>query len=83
MTALTPFAVSIPLAMAARWTGRRSLFRPINGVQRLLLWASIYPSFMKHYQHYTYVRGFENKHQYAQDLRKAFNVDSEGNTLAS
>ncbi|OJT15619.1 hypothetical protein TRAPUB_5947 [Trametes pubescens] len=81
LKALIPFAVSIPLAMVARWTGRRSLLRPMNGLQRLLLWASIYPSFMKPYQHYAYLRGFEKKHQYAQDIRNSVGLDSENNLI--
>ncbi len=53
----------------------------MNGLERLLLWASIYPSFMKPYQHYAYLRGFEKKHQYAQDIRNSVGLDSENNLI--
>ncbi|KAM5542314.1 hypothetical protein V8D89_004187 [Ganoderma adspersum] len=33
---------SIPLAMLARWSGRRALYLPMNGLQRLLLGAWMY-----------------------------------------
>ncbi|TBU25656.1 hypothetical protein BD311DRAFT_764114 [Dichomitus squalens] len=36
------FLFSIPLAMLARWTRRRALYLPMNGLQRLLVGAWMY-----------------------------------------
>ncbi|KAI1787673.1 hypothetical protein LXA43DRAFT_975187 [Ganoderma leucocontextum] len=33
---------SVPLAMLARWSGRRAMYLPMNGLQRLLLGAWMY-----------------------------------------
>ncbi|KAI0816903.1 hypothetical protein BC628DRAFT_1405177 [Trametes gibbosa] len=75
LKAMIPFVVSIPFAMAARWTQLRAVFRPMNGLQRLLLWATIYPDTMQRYQHYSYLRGLRNKKVMADHLRKKLNLD--------
>ncbi|EIW65359.1 uncharacterized protein TRAVEDRAFT_42733 [Trametes versicolor FP-101664 SS1] len=73
--AFIPFGVSIPFAMAARWGQRRALSRVINGLQRLLMWATLYPYNMQQYQHYANLRKLENKHAIAQRIRDVLGLD--------
>ncbi|EIW65360.1 uncharacterized protein TRAVEDRAFT_33897 [Trametes versicolor FP-101664 SS1] len=70
-----PFLVSMPFAMAARWTQRRGLFRPINGMQRLLMWSTLYPATMQTYQHYSNLRGLEAKRAIAKRIREKLGID--------
>lgn len=81
--ALIPFAVSIPFAVAVRWAGRRSLFRPVNGLQRLLLWAALYPDLIQAHQHYAYLRGFKNKQRLAQSIRDKLGLDANNRPIVS
>lgn len=61
--------------MAARWGQRRALSRVINGLQRLLMWATLYPYNMQQYQHYANLRKLENKHAIAQRIRDVLGLD--------
>lgn len=70
-----PFLVSMPFAMAARWTQRRGLFRPINGLQRLLMWSTLYPATMQTYQHYSNLRGLKAKRAIAKRIREKLGID--------
>ncbi|KAI0641249.1 hypothetical protein C8Q79DRAFT_331454 [Trametes meyenii] len=47
---------SIPLAIAVRSTRLPLLFRPMNGIQRALVGATIYFTTMQNYQHYAYLK---------------------------
>ncbi|KAI0770906.1 hypothetical protein BD413DRAFT_626479 [Trametes elegans] len=65
-----PFYAVTPLAMLARgWTRARRLARPLNGLQRLCFWASVYPAFAPELQHYAHLRGLRAKRAIGQRIR--------------
>ncbi|KAI0672462.1 hypothetical protein C8Q78DRAFT_1027308 [Trametes maxima] len=64
-------ALSVPLGMFARRTGRPMLFRPINGLQRLLFGATLYAGTMQKFQHHAYPCSIRDKHSLAQRIRRA------------
>ncbi|RDX40111.1 hypothetical protein OH76DRAFT_1423904 [Lentinus brumalis] len=53
-----PFAMALcgvtPLAMLARWIGRRALWLPLNAVQRALVYATVGTAAAQSYQHASY-----------------------------
>ena len=55
------FGFSVPLAMLARWSGRRALFLPMNGLQRLLLGAWMYVDLPITFREMWYLRRIEEK----------------------
>ncbi|EJF58513.1 hypothetical protein DICSQDRAFT_156708 [Dichomitus squalens LYAD-421 SS1] len=53
--------LSIPLAMLARWSGRRALYLPMNGWQRLLLGAWMYVELPAGFREFGYLRRIREK----------------------
>ncbi|KAI0757726.1 hypothetical protein C8Q80DRAFT_1135144 [Daedaleopsis nitida] len=66
------FVYTVPVAMLARWTRRPLLFRPVNGVQRLLLGAWIYCTVIREHQRWAYLRQIRDKQQWAEVLPEMF-----------
>ena len=52
---------SIPLAMLARWSGRRALYLPMNGLQRLLLGAWMYVELPMTFRELFYLQRIQEK----------------------
>ncbi|CDO69804.1 hypothetical protein BN946_scf184803.g2 [Trametes cinnabarina] len=54
------FACTIPLAILARRAGRPLLFKPVNGLQRALVWATVYFGAGERVQHWAYLARLEH-----------------------
>ncbi|KAI0757723.1 hypothetical protein C8Q80DRAFT_1135132 [Daedaleopsis nitida] len=73
------FGCSIPFAMAARWSGRPFLFRPLNLFQRLLLVGWLVGDLLRCYQRASYITRFReyDKAECARFLKGKFGLDVE------
>ncbi|KAI9062291.1 hypothetical protein FKP32DRAFT_1574401, partial [Trametes sanguinea] len=56
---------SVPLAMLARHTRIPALFLPLNGLQRLLIGATIYCGPVQRYEHYSQLRNLQQSERIA------------------
>ncbi|KAI0638733.1 glycosyl hydrolases family 31-domain-containing protein [Trametes polyzona] len=81
--AMIPFAITIPLALLARWTRRPWLIFPVHGLQRTLYWLSLYPDTMQEYQHYDFLRRCKNKHGVVENIRYKGNFDTKISRMVS
>ncbi|RDX45027.1 hypothetical protein OH76DRAFT_1408471 [Lentinus brumalis] len=69
---LTLLALAVPFGMLARWTRRPLLFRPVNGLQRLLWGSYLYFDFGRENQHWRYLQQIQDKEQCAKALTHVF-----------
>ena len=63
---------SVPFAMLARWSGRRALYLPMNGMQRLLLGAWMYTEMSAKWRELWYLHRIQDKHAAARMITNIF-----------
>ena len=51
----------MPISMLARWSGRRLLYLPMNGVQRLIVGGMVSIDALQIYRHWSSLQKIENK----------------------
>ena len=64
--------LSIPFGMLARWTRRPLLFRPVNGMQRLMFGLYLYLDLGRENQHWRYIQQIQDKEQCAKAMTHVF-----------
>ncbi|EJF58524.1 hypothetical protein DICSQDRAFT_139303 [Dichomitus squalens LYAD-421 SS1] len=70
------FGMSIPFAMLARRTGLRMLYLPMNGLQRVLLAAILYQSFVVLHSRFENIKKIKDKGRYAAIVTAMFHNSS-------
>ncbi|KAI0762339.1 hypothetical protein C8Q74DRAFT_1371400 [Fomes fomentarius] len=70
--------LSVPFALRARRMGRRALYLPMNGVQRLIFYAWVYVETFVWLGQWEYLERIEDRHGMAMLLRRIFQgIDKE------
>ena len=80
------FGFSIPLAMAARWTGRRLFCLPLNGLQRLLWFSWVLAQVPVASLHWRYIQKIEDRGKIARlmtDVFGSFDEDVQNLSISS
>ncbi|OSD05573.1 hypothetical protein PYCCODRAFT_1432107 [Trametes coccinea BRFM310] len=73
-TPLYALLASVPLAMLARRTRIPAFFLPLNGIQRLLIGATIYSGPIQRYEHYSQLRNLQQSERIAKIVEEWLNA---------